>query len=87
MPAVSVKNIVMTYDNGKVKAVNNVSFDVEHGELFGLIGPDGAGKTSIFRILTTLLIADKGEATVGGLDVVKKSSCSLPAKNMISPVS
>jgi ABC-type multidrug transport system ATPase subunit len=71
MPAVSVKNIVMTYDNGKVKAVNNVSFDVEHGELFGLIGPDGAGKTSIFRILTTLLIADKGEATVGGLDVVK----------------
>jgi ABC-type multidrug transport system ATPase subunit len=71
MPAVSVKNIVMTYDSGKVKAVNNVSFDVEHGELFGLIGPDGAGKTSIFRILTTLLIADKGEATVGGLDVVK----------------
>jgi ABC-type multidrug transport system ATPase subunit len=71
MPAVSVKNIVMTYDGGKVKAVDNVSFDVEHGELFGLIGPDGAGKTSIFRILTTLLIADKGEATVEGLDVVK----------------
>jgi ABC-type multidrug transport system ATPase subunit len=71
MPAVSVKNMVMTYDGGKVKAVNNVSFDVEHGELFGLIGPDGAGKTSIFRILTTLLIADKGEATVEGLDVIK----------------
>ena len=71
MPAVSLQNIVMTYDKGKVKAVNNVSFDVEHGELFGLIGPDGAGKTSIFRILTTLLIADKGKATVEGLDVVK----------------
>ncbi len=54
-----------------MKAVNDVSFDVEQGELFGLIGPDGAGKTSIFRILTTVLLADKGQATVGGLDVVK----------------
>src|SRR4051812_32914965 len=71
MPAVSLKNICKTYDNGKVKAVNNVSFDVERGELFGLIGPDGAGKTSIFRILTTLLLADKGQATVAGMDVVK----------------
>jgi len=71
MPAVSLKNIIKTYDNGKVKAVNNVSFDVAHGELFGLIGPDGAGKTSIFRILTTLLLADKGEAKVAELDVVK----------------
>jgi len=71
MPAVSLKNIIKTYASGKVKAVNNVSFDVERGELFGLIGPDGAGKTSIFRILTTLLLADKGEATVEGKDVVK----------------
>jgi ABC-2 type transport system ATP-binding protein len=71
MPAVSLKNISKTYDNGKVKAVNAVSFEVEAGELFGLIGPDGAGKTSIFRILTTVLLADQGEATVGGLDVVK----------------
>ena len=71
MPAVSLKNIVKTYDGGKVKAVNNVSFDVERGELFGLIGPDGAGKTSIFRILTTLLLADKGQASVEGKDVIK----------------
>jgi ABC-type multidrug transport system ATPase subunit len=71
MPAVSLKNIVKTYDVGKVKAVNDVSFDVERGELFGLIGPDGAGKTSIFRILTTVLLADKGEASVEGHDVVK----------------
>ena len=71
MPAVSLKDIVKTYDSGKVKAVNNISFDVENGELFGLIGPDGAGKTSIFRILTTLLLADRGKATVEGLDVVK----------------
>src|SRR6188768_1349649 len=71
MPTVSLKNIVKTYDDGKVKAVNDVSFDVDHGELFGLIGPDGAGKTSIFRILTTVLLADAGTATVDGMDVVK----------------
>src|SRR6478609_5863353 len=71
MHAVSLKNIFKTYDNGKVNAVNDVSFEVERGEIFGLIGPDGAGKTSIFRILTTLLIADSGDATVEGLDVVK----------------
>jgi len=71
MPAVSLKNISKTYSDGKVKAVNNVSFEVGHGEMFGLIGPDGAGKTSIFRILTTLLLPDKGQATVGGLDVIK----------------
>ncbi|MFT3903665.1 MAG: ABC transporter ATP-binding protein [Niabella sp.] len=66
---VSVKNIVKTY--GDVKAVNDVSFEVQKGELFGLIGPDGAGKTSIFRILTTLLLADSGTATVENFDVVK----------------
>ncbi len=71
MAAVTLKNISKTYDKGKVKAVNDVSFEVGQGELFGLIGPDGAGKTSIFRILTTVLLADKGVATVGGLDVVK----------------
>ena len=71
MPAVSLKNIYKTYDDGKVKAVTDVSFNAEPGELFGLIGPDGAGKTSIFRILTTLLLADKGQATVQGFDVVK----------------
>jgi ABC-type multidrug transport system ATPase subunit len=56
---------------GKVQALNDVGFEVERGELFGLIGPDGAGKTSLFRILTTLLPADKGTATVDGLDIVK----------------
>ncbi|KMQ60207.1 ATPase [Chryseobacterium angstadtii] len=68
MSSVSVKNIVKTY--GGVKAVNDISFDVQKGELFGLIGPDGAGKTSIFRILTTLLLADSGTATVENFDVV-----------------
>jgi ABC-2 type transport system ATP-binding protein len=69
MISVSVKNITKTY--GELKAVDNVSFEVEKGELFGLIGPDGAGKTSLFRILTTLLLADSGTATVEGHDVVK----------------
>jgi ABC-type multidrug transport system ATPase subunit len=54
-----------------VQALNAVSFSVNKGELFGIIGPDGAGKTSLFRILTTLLLADEGEATIDGLDVVK----------------
>jgi ABC-2 type transport system ATP-binding protein len=52
-------------------ALKNISFDVKEGELFGLIGPDGAGKTTLFRILTTLLIADEGTATVGNFDVIK----------------
>jgi ABC-type multidrug transport system ATPase subunit len=56
---------------GKVKALSNVSFEVGKGELFGIIGPDGAGKTTLFRILTTLITADSGTATVDGLDVVK----------------
>lgn len=69
MISVSVKNISKIY--GAVKAVDDVSFNVQQGELFGLIGPDGAGKTSLFRILTTLLLADHGTASVNGLDVVK----------------
>ena len=70
-PAISVNGLTKTYDKGKVLAVDNVSFHVEKGELFGLIGPDGAGKTSIFRILVTVLLADKGDASVDGFDVVK----------------
>ena len=71
MADVVLNNIVKTYNKGEVKAVNNVSFTVNKGELFGLIGADGAGKTSIFRILTTLLLPDSGTASVNGFDVVK----------------
>ena len=71
MTAITVKNIVKTYEKGKVLALDALSFEVERGELFGLIGPDGAGKTSLFRILTTLLLPDSGTATVDGLDIVK----------------
>lgn len=69
MPAVTVENIEKSY--GEVRALKGVSLEVQDGELFGLIGPDGAGKTTLFRILTTLILADKGTATVIGLDVVK----------------
>ena len=73
MSAVIVDHIVKRYGAKKdpVLALEGVSFEVAKGELFGIIGPDGAGKTSLFRVLTTLLLADEGTATVGGLDVVK----------------
>ena len=72
MNTIELKNIVKTYSTkkNKITAVDNVSFSVKEGELFGLIGPDGAGKSSIFRILTTLLLADSGSASVMELDVV-----------------
>ncbi len=66
--SISVQHISKSFK--KVNAVSDVSFEVKEGELFGLIGPDGAGKTTIFRMLTTLLLADKGSATVAGFDVV-----------------
>lgn len=68
---ISVKNIIKTYNKGTVHAVNDISFDVNDGELFGLIGPDGAGKSSIFRMLTTLLLPDSGEASINGFDIIK----------------
>ena len=68
---IEVQNITKTYEKGKILAVEDASFSVQRGELFGLIGPDGAGKSSLFRILTTLLLADLGNATVDGLDVRK----------------
>ncbi len=69
---VALHTIRKTYNKGAILAVDDVSFEVEKGELFGLIGPDGAGKTSIFRVLTTLLLPDGGTASVGGYDVVKQ---------------
>src|SRR3954466_11237046 len=73
MSAIKVSDISKSYPDGKAKvtALQGVSFTVSKGELFGIIGPDGAGKTSLFRILTTLLLADGGTATVDGFDVVK----------------
>ena len=61
----------VTKSFGEVTALRDISFEVNEGELFGFVGPDGAGKTTLFRILTTLLIPDSGEAKVLGLDVVE----------------
>lgn len=74
MQAVIVENIVKRYHTKKtvVDALKGISFSVDKGEIFGIIGPDGAGKTSLFRILTTLLLADSGNASVDGFDVVKE---------------
>lgn len=63
---ISVRQLSKSF--GAVKALNDISFDVSKGEIFGFIGPDGAGKTTLFRILTTLLLPDEGETTVMGLD-------------------
>jgi len=70
MIVVSVSDIKKSYQD--VQALKGVSFEVEKGEIFGIIGPDGAGKTTLFRILTTLLLADSGTATVDGNDIVKE---------------
>lgn len=66
---VDLNNISKSY--GDVQALTNVSFNVGEGEIFGLLGPDGAGKSTLFRILTSLLVPDEGETRVFGLDVVK----------------
>ena len=69
MNAIEIENISKQF--GKVKALDDVCLEVKEGECFGLIGPDGAGKTTLFRILTTLLSPDSGKASVNGFDVEK----------------
>jgi ABC-2 type transport system ATP-binding protein len=70
MNAIEISGISKSY--GKVKALHDVSFEVDKGEIFGLIGPDGAGKTSLYRILCSLMLADTGMATVDGFNVVEQ---------------
>ena len=68
---IEVKDLHKSYDKGKVNALNGLTFSVEEGEVFGVIGPDGAGKSSLFRILASLLLPDSGTAVMNGHDVVK----------------
>ncbi len=68
MTAISIDRISKSYEG--IQALKSISFKVGDGELFGLIGPDGAGKSTLFRILTTLLLPDEGEATVAGHNIV-----------------
>lgn len=69
MDIISVRDLTKKYS--KVQALSGLSFDVREGEIYGIIGPDGAGKSTLFRILTTLLLADTGTASIDGNDVVK----------------
>ena len=76
--AISVKELAKSFGKAgggeageAAAAVAGISFEVERGEIFGVIGPDGAGKTTLFRILTTLLLPDSGQASVMGYDTVK----------------
>lgn len=72
--AVSCRNVSKSYGvwRRKIQALDNISFDVNRGEIYGIIGPDGAGKTTLFRILTTLILANSGTVSVEGNDVVKE---------------
>ncbi len=69
MPAIRIEDVSKRYE--QTQALNHIKFDVNENELFGLIGPDGAGKTTLFRILASLILADSGSGTLDGLDVVK----------------
>jgi ABC-type multidrug transport system ATPase subunit len=71
MAAIHIEGLRKTYDGGKVQALRGLDLRVDSGELFGLIGPDGAGKTSLLRILATLLLPEAGSARIGEWDVVQ----------------
>lgn len=71
MPAVEVKNLVKNF--GSIRAVDGASFDVREGEIFGLIGPNAAGKTTTLRIVSTILQMTSGSVKVLGLDVTKEA--------------
>ena len=69
--AITIEHVNKVYD-GKVTALKDVSFNVEEGEVFGLVGPDGAGKSTLFNILTTLLLPDSGKISLLGMDVINE---------------
>ncbi|MDD4970139.1 MAG: ABC transporter ATP-binding protein [Paludibacter sp.] len=69
-PNIAIRCESVNKKYGKIEALKDISFSVKRGEIFGIIGPDGAGKTTLFRILTTLILANRGTALVDGFDVV-----------------
>ena len=73
-PIITVDKLSKTFNDGKIKAVDNVSFEVKEGEIFGFLGPNGAGKTTTINMLTTLLKPSSGDAEVCGYDIRKHSN-------------
>lgn len=71
MDIITVSKLRKSYRRGQVQALRGLNFTVDEGEIYGLIGPDGAGKTTLFRIIATLLLPDEGTVSVDGLDVVR----------------
>jgi ABC-2 type transport system ATP-binding protein len=71
MKSIVAENLIKTYRNGEVKALDGLNLDVEEGTVLGILGPNGAGKTTTVRVLATLLKPGSGHATVGGIDVIK----------------
>ena len=69
---IEVKNLTKTFN--KLKAVDDISFDVKKGEIFGLLGPNGAGKSTTMRMLSTLSRPTSGTAIIGGYDIVKNDT-------------
>ena len=69
MDAIEIDRMSKSY--GRLRAVNGISLSVRQGEIFGLIGPDGAGKTTLFRMMTTLMLPDSGGGRICGLDIVR----------------
>lgn len=69
MSIIHIEHLTKTFNKGRTTALRDVTLDIEEGEFFGIIGPDGAGKTTLYRLLTTLLLADSGNAAIDGLDV------------------
>ncbi len=69
---IEVKDLHKSYGrHGKANALNGITFTVKKGEIFGVIGPDGAGKSSLFRILASLILPDSGTVTINGFEVIK----------------
>ena len=87
--AIHIENVSKNF--GPVKALDKVSLDVNRGEIYGLLGPDGAGKTTLFRILTTLMLPDTGRATVCGFDTItdytriRRNSGYMPGRFSLYP--
>jgi len=71
MKSVIAENLIKTYDNGRIRALDGLSLDVSEGTMLGVLGPNGAGKTTTVRVLSTLITPDSGNAQVAGIDVIK----------------